>query len=299
MPDIMDIPNNLYRATNPLIGEVIENKFIAPEEPFERQVCHIVIRYQDPNFRYIPGQSVGVIPPGADPKTGKPQQLRLYSVASDRKGDLGDGLTVSLCVVRHFWDNEKTGEKNIAGVCSNYLCDLKVGDKVKLTGPVGRHFLIPPDFKDRDFIFLSTGTGIAPFRGMLKELFEGGYRGSCWHIFGTQFKDRVLYDGEIKPYEKHPNFHYLTAVSREEVNPMPEHVPTRQNRMYVQVKMAQHERALIPAVAKPSSLLYICGLKGMEAGILPVIDSWGRELGQGENWSQTLKAQRRLLLEVY
>ena len=203
---------------------------MTPPDPFERQVYHTVIRYED-SFRFLPGQSVGVLP-GTDPKTGKPYQLRLFSVASVRKGDLGDGRSVSLCVVRHFWDNPKTGEKHIRGIASNYICDLKKGDKIKLTGPVGRFFLIPDDFKKRDLVFIATGTGIAPYRGMLKEIFEAGYEGQVWLFFGTQTRNRVLYNEEFEKCLKNTNFHYRVALSREEVNPFPDQFPTRHNRMY-------------------------------------------------------------------
>jgi hypothetical protein len=44
---------------------------------------------------YREGQSIGVVPPGTDAK-GKPQKLRLYSIASSAPGDFGDYKTVSL-----------------------------------------------------------------------------------------------------------------------------------------------------------------------------------------------------------
>ena len=40
---------------------------------------------------YVEGQSIGVLPPGTDAKTGKPHQQRLYSIASSRYGDDGGG----------------------------------------------------------------------------------------------------------------------------------------------------------------------------------------------------------------
>ena len=49
---------------------------------------------------YWEGQSYGVIAPGLNPKNGKPNSVRLYSIASSRYGDDMTGTTTSLCVRR-------------------------------------------------------------------------------------------------------------------------------------------------------------------------------------------------------
>lgn len=294
-----DIPVNLYTVQKPLIARTIENRRLTPSTRDSRNdVRHIVFRYQE-KFPYRPGQSVGILMPGNDPLTGKLHKLRLYSIASVGTGDLGDYQTVSLCVVRHFWDNLKTGEKNIPGLASNYLCDLKVGDLVTLTGPVGRHFLLPDDFKTRDFIFAATGTGIAPYRGMLKEMFDAGFSGRVWLYFGVQYSDVVLYDVEFESYRKYSNFFYVKAISREEKNPISGVVPTRENRMYVQVKMYQDREVLSEVLAKPNSMVYLCGLKGMEEGIFPVLEKIGEEIGVTNSFVAKLKSEQRLRVEVY
>jgi len=202
-------------------------------------------------------------------------------------------------VVRHFWNDLLHGHERVPGIASSYLCDLKQGDEVLMMGPTGRHFLLPDDFKERDFIFAATGTGIAPYRGMLKEMFDQGYSGQVALYFGAQHQDLVLYDDEFQTYRQHSNFHYVTALSREEQNPVADQVPTRQNRMYVQVKMFLDRDMMKVALAKPDSIIYICGLKGMEAGIFPVIDAIGKELGVEASFAQKLRTDKRLKLEVY
>ena len=290
---------NLFTIQKPLIRETIENKRLTPPTRDPRNdVRHVVVRYKD-KLPYRPGQSVGILIPGIDSLTGKPHKLRLYSVASVSAGDLEDRQSVSFCVVRHFWDNPKTGEKKIPGLASNYLCDLKVGDRVSMTGPVGRHFLLPEDFKKRDIVFAATGTGIAPYRGMLKEMFEVGFQGRVWLYFGVQYRDVVLYDNEFETYRKHKNFFYVKAISREEKNPIPDIVPTRENRMYVQVKMYQDQKLLGEVLTKPDSMVYLCGLKGMEQGIFPVLDQIGSKLGSQDSFVTKLKAEQRLRVEVY
>lgn len=50
------------------------------------EICHIVIDHMG-KMPYWEGQSYGVIPPGINPKNGKPFTNRLYSIASTRYGD--------------------------------------------------------------------------------------------------------------------------------------------------------------------------------------------------------------------
>ena len=113
------------------------------------------------------GQSIGIIPDGED-ANGKPHKLRLYSIASTRHGDDCQGSTVSLCVRQLQYEKDGT---TINGVCSTFLCDIEPGAKVKITGPVGKEMLLPPD-EEANVIMLATGTGIAPMRAYLRRMFE-------------------------------------------------------------------------------------------------------------------------------
>lgn len=293
-----EIPSNLFKSTNPLSGIVLENRRLTPpNRPPPNDVRHVVL--SAPGLSYLPGQSIGVVPEGFSLQTGKPHTLRLYSVSSESRGDRGDGKTVSTVVVRHFWDNQKTAETDIPGVCSKYLCDCESGDKVKITGPVGKRFLLPTDFHQRDLIFIATGTGIAPYRGMLKELFDQDYQRKVFLIFGVQYLDTALYDDEFRSYLDRPNFRYITALSREpEKNPFPDAVPTRDNKIYVQVRLWQHRDEIRQSLEKPTTLVYQCGLKGMEKGCIQVIDKIGEQMGDS-NLSKRMKNEGRMLMEVY
>merc|ERR1719230_1074328 len=68
-------------------------------------------------------------------------------------------------------DAEFPGKGVYRGVCSSHICTLKAGDDVLLTGPVGAEMLLPDD-PEANVIMLATGTGIAPFRSMLRRLFH-------------------------------------------------------------------------------------------------------------------------------
>ena len=53
------------------------------------------------------------------------------------------------------------------GICSNFLCDAKPGDKVMMTGPVGKALLLDESNPNNVHIMVATGTGIAPYRSSL------------------------------------------------------------------------------------------------------------------------------------
>jgi ferredoxin--NADP+ reductase len=130
-----------------------------------------------------------------------------------------------------------------------------------MTGPSGRRFLLPENARDFNYLFFATGTGIAPFRGMIQELFEEDYKNECVLIFGCPYRTDLLYpdyfDGMDKNYD---NFHYITCISREDRR-------KDGSKYYVQTALEDHGELLTPILAKENTLIYICGMKGMESGI--------------------------------
>lgn len=119
-----DVPNNTFKPKEPYMGTVISNTTLTG--PDAGEVCHIVFDHEG-DLPYAEGQSIGIIAEGEDAK-GKPHKLRLYSIASSAPGDYGDAKTVSLCVKRLIYNDDEG--KEVKGVCSNYICDLKPGTKV-------------------------------------------------------------------------------------------------------------------------------------------------------------------------
>lgn len=177
------VPLNLFRPKTPYNATVLYNgTLVGKDAPGE--TMHIVMNH-DGNVPYLEGQSIGVMAPGVDAK-GKPHKVRLYSIASTRHGDFGDGKTVSLSVKRLVYEDEEG--KEVKGVCSNFLCDLQPGDKVAITGPVGTAMLMPED-PNATIIMLATGTGIAPFRTYMRRAFTENnpdfkFNGKMWLFLG-------------------------------------------------------------------------------------------------------------------
>jgi Na+-transporting NADH:ubiquinone oxidoreductase subunit F len=96
------------------------------------------------------------------------------------------------------------------GLVSPWFFTLKEGDPLDVSGAFG-HFLV----REGDAIFAGTGTGIAPLRAMIKDVFKNGFHNDCWLIFGNRYETDVLYKEEFEGLAKlHPNFHFIPVISR-------------------------------------------------------------------------------------
>jgi ferredoxin--NADP+ reductase len=295
-----DVPVNIYRPNAPFIGKCISNQELVGEGGIGT-VRHVIFDLSGGNLRYIEGQSIGIIPPGTD-KNGKPEKLRLYSIASTRHGDYVDDKTVSLCVRQLEYKHPETGEM-VYGVCSTHLCNLEPGADVKITGPVGKEMLLPED-PNANIIMMATGTGIAPFRAYLWRMFKQEekaanpdyqFNGLAWLIFGIPTTPNILYKEELEELQQQypDNFRLTYAISREQKNP-------QGGRMYIQDRVAEHAEKLWSLIQKENTHTYICGLKGMEGGIDEAISAAAAE--QGVNWieyQKELKKAGRWHVETY
>lgn len=120
-----------------------------------------------------------------------------YSIASSPR----ETTAFELCVT-----------KVDGGVSSNYLHSLLPGDRVKILGPLG-HFsmkdLVTPA------VFLSTGSGIAPFRAMILDRLASGDPQSLLLLFGNRFEEDILYRAEWEALaKKYPQFRVVHTLSR-------------------------------------------------------------------------------------
>lgn len=258
--DLTPVKMHLHSPAEPAVGVCVSN-----ERCTERKSAHFVrhvafdVSGSQLAGNFVAGQSFGVLPPGLDPK-GRPHKLRLYSIASPSSGEDGKGNIVATTVKRTIDEHWETGGLFL-GVASNYLCDLKVGDRVQLTGPAGKRFVLPKDAAAHDYVFFATGTGIAPFRGMLKELLASKVKSRIVLVMGAAYATDLLYHADLLNMQKEcPGFTYVTAISREKQ-------ADGGGPLYVQDRLQTHGDLLLPILDNPRTLVYICGLAGMELGI--------------------------------
>lgn len=300
LEDAKEPPLNLYKPKEPYTATIVSvERLVGPKAPGE--TCHIVIDHGG-NVPYWEGQSYGVIPPGENPKKpGAPHNVRLYSIASTRYGDSFDGKMASLCVRRAVYYDPETGKEDPSknGVCSNFLCDSKPGDKVKITGPAGKIMLLPEDDLSATHIMIATGTGVAPYRGYLRRMFMESvpkykFNGLAWLFLGVANTDSLLYDDEFSKYRvNYPdNFRYDRALSREQKN-------KNGGKMYVQDKIEEYSDEIFRMLDEGAHI-YFCGLKGMMPGIQETLKRVAVE--RGESWDaklSQLKKNKQWHVEVY
>lgn len=119
-------------------------KMIAP------QIRHLAFRYEGAEpFTFIPGQFITL-----HIQTGDKELRRSYSIANV-PGEHHNQIEFAASYI----------EK---GVASELLFNLKEGETVTATGPFGR--LILREEQPARYILIATGTGVTPYRAMLKEL---------------------------------------------------------------------------------------------------------------------------------
>jgi ferredoxin--NADP+ reductase len=253
---------------------------------------------------FTAGQSIAVIPPGLR-ENGKPEKARLYSISSATNGADGEGQVVSICVKRVIDEyvqqhsNDPVRGTLFLGKCSNYLCDLHVGDEVKVAGPSGKRFVLPSDQSAYRYVFLATGTGIAPYRGFIGDLLHSGAleKGTEVHLLmGVPYTTDLLYHPElITLVDQYPNFHYYWALSREAAGTL-----TRRAYLPELIKSIEGIQTMLKA---DNTLMYICGLSGMQTGVyealldLSLEEPYLKSVSRGER--RYIRANPRCLVEVY
>eukprot|EP00934_Nitzschia_sp_Nitz4_P003701 Nitzschia sp. Nitz4//scaffold216_size36101//27008//28225//NITZ4_007784-RA/size36101-processed-gene-0.36-mRNA-1//1//CDS//3329542203//3691//frame0 len=295
----LGVPSPFAKNTKPVTATVLGRaKLISDDAPGDIQ--HVLLKLPE-GMHYVEGQSISVIPPGVDAKTGKSHKPRLYSIASTRYGDLLDGNTVSLCVRRAQYKDPATGQidDSKAGVCSNFLCNSEPGTTVQVAGPTGKTMLLPQD-PNTDVIMVATGTGIAPFRSFLHRLFVENtparhmFNGHAWLILGVPVTGGLLYPEELDAMKTTAGsqLDVTYAISREMQN-------KQGGKLYVQDVLSEQADVLF-AKLQAGANIYFCGLKGMMPGILESLEKVATE--KGLDWSKTLshyKNNHQWHVEVY
>jgi benzoyl-CoA 2,3-epoxidase subunit A len=250
---------------------------------------HIVLDFGSQPFPVLEGQSIGILPPGLDER-GKPHHARQYSIASPRNGERPGYNNLSLTIKRVLEDHQG---QPVRGVGSNYMCDLKVGDKVEVVGPFGASFLMPNHPKTH-IVMICTGTGSAPMRAMTewrRRLRSAGKfeSGKLMLFFGARTQEELPYFGPLQNLPK-DFIDIHVAFSRTPGAP----------KRYVQDAMRERAADLAKLLADPLSHFYVCGLKSMEEGVVLALRDIAT--GAGLDWEvvgASLKREGRLHLETY
>jgi benzoyl-CoA 2,3-dioxygenase component A len=250
---------------------------------------HIVLDFGATQFPVLEGQSIGIIPPGVD-AAGRAHHPRQYSIASARNGERPGYNNLSLTIKRVLADRDGNP---VRGVASNFMCDLRIGDKVAVTGPFGASFLMP-NHPGSHIVMICTGTGSAPMRAMTewrrRQRRSGAFTDSRLMLFfGARSEDELPYFGPLQTLPR--DFIDITfAFSR-----MP-----GMTKRYVQDALRDRAGEVAALLADPNAFFYVCGLRSMEEGVIAALRDIA--VGAGFDWSVTMAALKnngRLHLETY
>ncbi|MBE2251249.1 MAG: FAD-dependent oxidoreductase [Myxococcus sp.] len=223
-------------AVGPLVPEtfatrVVETRMLGP------RVRHLVFERADAApFVFEPGQWVQLIFPFKDEKGLAVR--RSYSIASPPDGSPRFELAVT---------------KVDDGPGSTFLHEAPVGAPLDVKGPAGTftRALDPAT----PALFIATGTGVAPFRSMIRHALAKGRAEPLWLLFGVRSHEELLYGDELRALAAaHPCFRLEPSFSRpsDEWRGRTGYVQTHVKALWQELT-AQH----------PLAHAYICGVKKM------------------------------------
>lgn len=172
------------------------------------------------------------------------QITRAYSLASAPAGD----NRFELCL------NRVEG-----GRLSPRLFAMRPGDGIEMSAPLGTFVLREPV---RAAILIATGTGIAPFRSMLRAyLPEGSPEFTL--LFGVRHESHILYRSEFEEMAaRYPHFRFWPTLSRPEKS---------------WAGRSGHVQAHLEATigGRQDIDFYLCGLKQMVDGVRGTLKEMG------------------------
>jgi benzoyl-CoA 2,3-epoxidase subunit A len=261
---------NLYTAKSTAQAKVTGNLRIT-EKDSGSDTHHVVLDLGSVSFPVLEGQSIAIAPPGLD-ALGRPHMPRQYSIASARDGERAGYNNLSITVKRV---TEHEGQPYF-GVASNFVCDLKVGDTVNIVGPFGSTFLMP-NHPQANLLMICTGTGSAPMRGFTERVRREAQakksHGKLMLFFGARTQGELPYFGSRTPNEP---------------------------KKYVQDVMIERASDVAALLKDEQTYIYVCGLKGMETGVLEALETIAKQAGM--DWQAqalTMKSQGRIHFETY
>ncbi len=151
---------------------LIAKKLIAEE------VYDLVFHVPQP-FTFAPGQYITILVPTLDGK----KLGRSYSIAS-LPGD--NRFTLIIKLVPN-------------GLASGYVEKMQAGEVISFVGPIGRFVLSQLPL---DFVFVATGTGLAPFIPMIATVLAKQPERKVALLLGFRHEEDMFYHDEIHTWQK-------------------------------------------------------------------------------------------------
>ena len=141
-------------------------------------------------FPFKAGQAISLLIPG-DPKK------RFYSISSSPTEK--DHLDITI---------KADQGQNLYGS----LFSLKKGAQVEIAGPMGS-FILPEPLKG-PFYFLAGGSGVTPFRAMIKFILDTQPATDMWLFHSVRTPDDLIFKDQLLAWTQNPTFHFVPTFTR-------------------------------------------------------------------------------------
>jgi ferredoxin--NADP+ reductase len=140
------------------------------------------------------------------------------------------------------------------GTFTSLLWDLPMGHGMRMIGPKGKFLLQPDD--DRTHVFISSGTGNAPFVAMMRQLLIDGRPRPVAFLNGVSYASELGYRSVLEDWVSSREYpvQYIPTVSRPD-DPRNADWTGRTGRVESILAPILEELGLTPA----NSIAYICG----------------------------------------
>jgi ferredoxin-NADP reductase len=199
-------------------------------------------------FLYHAGQAAYLLPAGADKR-------RPYSIASAPEQTSLTGLLEFLV---------QTDEDGATGVSKDLI---QAGRTVTVEGPIGS-FQFPPHPRERHFLFIAGGTGIAPLRSMLWHALLAERDGQIVLIYSVRSPEELAYLNE---------FEGLAAARRIDFH----HTVTRTASEGWAGRQGRIDGAYLrPLIAPGETLCFLCGPPALVGELPELLEDLGVKKNQ-------------------
>ena len=241
--------------TEPRFTATVSRTERITDEASDVEVRELVLEVDERKFDFQIGQSIGVLVKGPE-EFGGAVRHRLYSIADTPLPKAAAKREITIVVRRCNYIDDFSGEEYV-GVSSNYICDRKPGDKLTITGPFGIPFNVPDD-KSANLLLIGLGTGIAPFRALVKHIYQdvGGWKGKVRLLYGAHSGLELLYMNskrdDFARYYDEETFEAIKALSPR---------PNWADPIAWDYALEQRAEEIINMLSDDHTYVYIAGLK--------------------------------------
>ena len=238
--ELLNYDEEMIRSGLPIQQAVAE---VVSKDPVTHDMRHLVLRLVEPaEVKFFPGQYMDIAVPGTD-------QVRSFSMANTSSRD-----RLLEFVIKVYPD----------GLFSKFLDEqLKVGDRLELTGPFGVFTLRDAD---AELIFVGGGAGMAPILSLLRTMAERGIDRKATFFYGARGQRDLCFEAELRAIaEKLPNVSYIPALSDHD----PAHGDWDGETGFVTDVVKRLATGAVGAHA------YVCGPPPMVEAAIPLLTSLG------------------------